>query len=312
MKNKISLLACLLCYSSYAAANHYEIDLQYLYWKPHQDGITYAAQGYANDISTVTEGDLFEPDWRYEPGFRAGVSYFLDCSDWNLGLVYTWYKAKASDSVSDQAFSQTLSTWGVDGTISREADAHWRLSYQTLDLRLEKFFWVGSNLALDPFIALRGARITQKYNINYFNGLLSEAQNNTQQFDGIGPYAGLDSRWYLGCDFSLVGSGGFSLLYSRYNVHRVDDGNPVNVTNINMRHRFNTVKPVFEYQLGIGWDTSFCCNAYGLHFLAAWEQQIWFNHNQMLYGSVAFDNFVQNRDASLTLYGLTLSAALSF
>jgi hypothetical protein len=131
---------------------------------------------------------------------------------------------------------------------------------------------------------------------------------NKENIWAIGPKIGLATAWFFAPCLSLVGEGDFSLLCSRYKVRNRFTGSAFT----NMDHRFWTQNFMAQYLFGISWERGICNNCYHLNLLLAWEQQLWINYNQMLYGPITFDNLILNRNTNLSLYGITLRGAIAF
>lgn len=293
------------CFDSRGFLQNFYVDVEFLYWKARQDDIPYAATGFDSDV----RGDTFEVDWKWKPGFRLGAGYLFDC-DAEISLIYTWYKNNAFGSFS--GVEDALAIWEVSGILVPNGSADWHLKFQTLDLLLKKSLCFWNCFDFAPFIGLKGGYLRDTYNI-FYGGDSDATINNRERVRVIGPEIGFHTGYAFCRNLSIIGEAAFSSLWADYEIHRIDTPGPASIdpTFNNIRHTFNTVRFVPEYRVGIQWD--YClCGCYDLRLLAAWEQQIWFNYNQMLYGPLNFDQLILNRDSNLNLYGLTLRAQLLF
>lgn len=292
----------------FPTCSDYYVDFELLYWKAHVDGVAFAAQGW----QTPDRGNVKELDWKWRPGFRLGVGTLLGCSEWDLSLIYTWYKGHAKGSVDDPTQS-TLGTWFPGSGGISHADAKWNLRFNTIDLALAKSFCLCNGFVFKPLIALRGGYLREDYNIFYVaagSNAIDDLRNK-QNFWGIGPKGGLNTQWNFCDSWSLIGDLGLSLLWGHYNIRRIDNPDGSLLTPNNIEDRFATLRPVIEYRLGLGWNKCLCYK-YPLNVQVLFEQQVWVNHNQMLFGPLNFDDFIQTRNTNLSLYGLTLKAQVGF
>lgn len=277
------------------------VDAELLFWNAHEDGLQYAANGF-----DLTKGHHDDLDWKWKPGFRVGVGTLFGCNDWDLSLTYTWYKNKANNSTFDPT-GDTLGTWSEGAQRFTDLSGDLHLIFQTLDLALKKAFYVCDYFIVEPVVALRGAFIKERYNIDYVNTIDVTFQNirNSQRFHAVGTLLGVNTRWIIYNQLSLIAEGAFSILYGRYDVNRFSE-----FADNNIQSNFNTLRSVIQSRFGFGWTR---CVYFGeLDIQVLWEQQKWINHNQMLYGPLNFDQFVQNRNTDLSLYGITLKAQLTF
>jgi hypothetical protein len=301
MKFFLLCFACLLTQLQATLPCNVYGTLDFLYWKPHVEGIEYVAA-----FDEEGSGDIFEVDWEFKPGFRLGLGSFI-CDCWDLSLTYTWYRGNATDFFPGGTGIATFSSSG-NGAIGF-ANAEWTLHYHTLDLILRRQFLLAKSVVLTPSLGIRGAYTKQSYNIEYFfpdtgdlNGI-----NNRQRVGAVGPKIGLSSSWLMTSNWSLFGEGAISLLWSDYRVKWRE----FNGTNLAFSHNFISQLFVPEYRVGLCWQDRWQ-SRFPVSFCVAWEQQIWINYNQMLYGPVQFDQLILNRNTNLNLYGVSLRATFGF
>lgn len=292
--------------------------VDFLYWKVHEDGLAWAASQTYN-LNLPNSPTTAEPNWLWKPGFRIGLGYQFECTGWDLSLAYTWYRSHAVDS---RTFNpDTGIAFGLfDTNPSAGGHANWSLNYNTLDLALKQTFFIGERVMLNPSLSLFGAFTSERYNIdNILPGGPPFSTNNVsnkQKLFGIGPKVGLNSIWQLTDCWSIFGEGSIAFLWSHYHVNRrdihIDGDTDVSSITANLKNKFDTIRLVPAYTIGIQWNKPICDGNYIVNFKAAWEQQVWLQHNQLFLLSVVNDNTLLFNNTNLSLYGLTLSACIQF
>lgn len=301
---------CESCYNTYGF-------VEFLYWKAHEDGLGWAASQTAN-FALPASPTTAEPHWLWRPGFRVGLGHLL-CDGWDLSLAYTWYRSHAVDS---ETFNpNTNIAFGLfDTNASAGGHSSWCLNYNTLDLALKKPFFIGERVILSPSLALFGAYTSERYIIDNIQPggppFSSNHISNKQKLFCIGPKAGLNSIWHLTNCWSIFGEGSIAFLWAHYHISRLDINNngDTGVSSIfaNLKNKFDTIRLVPFYTIGIKWNKPICNGSYCLHFKATWEQQVWLQHNQLFLLSVSNDNTLLFNNTNLSLYGLTLGAGVQF
>lgn len=292
---------------------YYFVDL--LFWKAQEDGIAWAASQTAN-LQLRVSPTTAKPRSHWKPGLRIGLGYEC-CDGLDFSLAYTGYYSKAKDS---KTFNETTNVaFGLfDTNPSAGGHANWRLNYNTFDLAIKQPFCIGERVILSPSLSLYGGCISDKYIIdNILPGtppLSSNLVKNKQKFSFIGPKLGCNSIWNLTNCWSIFGEGSIALLWGHYRVSRFDTHTDTGVTTVvdNLKNKFNTLRLVPAYSIGILWNESICNGKYCVEFKLAWEQQIWLQHNQMFLLSVPNDNTLLFNNTNLSLYGLTVGCRVQF
>lgn len=284
--------------------------VDFLYWKAHEDGIAWAASQTAN-LQLPVSPTTAEPHWKWKPGFRVGLCHQF-CDGLDLSLAYTWYHSHATDS---RTFNETTDVaFGLfDTNPSAGGHASWRLNYNTLDLAIKQSIFIGERVILSPSLSLYGVYTSDNYIIdNILPGtppLSSNHVNNKQKLFCVGPKLGCNSIWNLTNCWSIFGEGSIALLWAHYNVTRfdthTDDSGDTTVVS-NLKNKFDTLRLVPTYSIGIQFNKFICDDRYFVKFKLAWEQQIWLQHNQMFLLSVPNDNTLLFNNSNLSLYGITL------
>lgn len=288
----------------FCSSNRYYIEADYLYWKAKVDDMPFAWGAFSSD-----EGTVKDVSWRFSSGFRVGGGVLLGCNDWDLSLVYTWYRNRSTASFSDP-LTDSASNFSSFGLGNATGDR--TLRFQTLDLSLRKDFCLCNGFMLAPKMGLLGAHIKDNYFMTFSSVILLNTSSHSQKFWAVGPKIGLESTVDLFCNLSFVAEASLSLLWSDYEIRRNDNYPTVTDFNFNAKQRFDSLRFVPQYLIGFQWESGICCDKYHLRFLAAFEAQQWIHYNQMLNGNPNGGVTVFNTNSDLNLYGLTLRSQLLF
>jgi len=324
------------------------VDASFVYWQASQDDMNLAwSTNYPN--GDIGGNDAFDTnlkgssmDFDYHPGFRLGVGGFLGHDDWDLHAEYTWFHASNTKSMSVEGGaaatnglypSVSFPDW--DGYLFNNASGKWKLQMDIADLDLGRWYYLGTKVQLHPTIGVRGAWISQAYNVNsiavegaFLNNqaapIRSVISQNTHSW-GVGPKVSLEGKWNLGCGFRLFGNGEADLLYTRYTKMSFkqdmtdlltglpyQDGGlyyPVNISQSDI----SCVRTHLDLNLGLGWGTHFFSDKYKLDFTAGYEMQVFFDQNMFFsFGSSSMYGSVDTPNGNLYLQGLTISSSFDF
>jgi hypothetical protein len=138
-----------------------------------------------------------------------------------------------------------------------------------------------------------------------------------QNYWGIGPRAGMNLSWLTTRNFSVFTDAAVSVLWGQFKSTRRDYINSlkVNLTGTEVlqdfsayaiRSRTHQVNVVVEAEMGLRYDYWFSNDEYRFRAEAGWENQVWFNQNQLLY------HVNDNSSGDLTLQGFTLTFQFDF
>ncbi|MBS0649840.1 MAG: hypothetical protein JSR93_01640 [Verrucomicrobia bacterium] len=301
----------------------------WLYWRANEEGLNYALRGVRPLIATQgIKGELFDISPGYHSGFRIGVNAIFPRDKWDLLFYWTSYHNDSHSSVSPKA-SQTV--WPVllninNNPFALSAKADWKIHINVLDLELGRSFFVAKHLSIRPFIGFEAAWIKQHLNADYFNITLFQfgqffpgddiSSHNRNLFSGYGLRGGINTKWPLFCGISLLGNVSFSLLCSDFDISQYEK-NINSSPRTSLKDDLHLTSQSLQMFAGICWEWQFMKNRCYFNLHAGWEQQIWFDQNQMnifLNDSSLRANVGNtiNQQGDLTLSGLALGAAFGF
>lgn len=315
--------------------------LDYLYWKPAQDQMQYAAilpggiEALIDEASNVpysisADICLKEPKFQNCSGFRIGIGYILPCSNWDFQLAWARLHQNISSSVCDpnQGIIPTtlpLSTLfnfiGIDPSaysFANKAKSHWKFEYDAIDFNIGRTCCICC-IELRPYLGVKAATIRQNQHIQYYGLIIDYApidaiNSKKNNFKGVGPSIGLDTAWQFCSNFSLTSGICGALLYGKFDASE-HPSVVIDYSSLEF-HLCDTkkcrIRPMVDARIGIEWDTCLWCN---IKFAAgiSYEVQYWWNQWQPAASTMGTLLIGGNSSqGDLMLHGLTLRAAVGF
>lgn len=285
----------------------------FIYWRAAQDSLSYAGNTATDSGSVTRKGSIRELDFSYEPGFKVGLGVDFRHDGWDLGLNYTWFQ---EDDVKGAAHANAemgplVSYMVIDGSFvpSSFATGSWGLHFNALDWDLGRNFYVSPKLALRPYMGLKGAWMTQRYDVvcDALGLPIVDAIAQKESFWGVGLRGGCSGEWHFTRNWCFYGNLGLDALCSHFNTtHKKTRSASGSIAVVSYQgDRFYTVRPVLELDLGLRYQTFFSHDRYELFVQAGWANQVWWDMNQLI---VALDT----QGGPLVLQGLDAKFGFSF
>lgn len=300
------------------------ITAEFIYWDAVQDGLEYAMTGVSFDGVNADHGRVHAPNSDFVPGFKIGFGLRFKHDGWDLYANYTWLSEVDADSSAhsdEDGDSSVTSMWDiitptgpvVAGTPMDHAKGRWELNLNVLDLELGRNFNISPRLTLRPHFGFKFGWLSEDYDVHYVNvnaAGVNYSIDQDQSFFGVGIRTGLDTVWYFVDHFGLYADFAFAALWSDFDVSRKDEYASAVMAEYHTVHNKNphtdALTEVLELGIGLRYETTFFLGNRDFYIQAGWEEQIWFNQNQL---------YTLGRDASggnLTFQGLTVKAGLLF
>lgn len=288
------------------------ITADFILWAPREEGLEFAMTGASGVVTN--QGNLYEPDFGLEPGFKVGLGLNLGHDGWDVFAEYTWLATDVDETISS---STMVDLWAqsMNATANR-LRGRWDSNFNILDLELGRNFFVSQYLTLRPHYGLKGTWQNQNYTIT---ADIDPAGNlitrNTYDFDfdywGFGIRTGVDTAWHFTKRWSIFGNFAISALWSGFDVERKDSTLVAATDSItataNTKNDFHTILPVLELAIGLRWETWLSNDDYHFGIDAGWEEQVWWGMNRMIVlGQPQRDN------GDLSFQGLTLKFRFDF
>lgn len=312
------------------------ITADYTYWVARQGGLAYVVSNdYTTTAAGVTSrprGQVFYPNWKGRSGFKVGLGCYLNHDGWDLYAQYTWfYNRQQRNKYGGNAnftAGQGFGTWWIDeltagsGHITdqvAQANTFWANWFNRVDLQLARSHYAGHYLQMRPYLGLLGAWDEQWYNIRYKEATTDtrwDTWTNNQKWWGIGPWGGCCNAFMFPMGdsqthWSLFMDMGIALPWSKAQADlRLQNADTASMLNAAYtRDTYWTIEPMMEMALGLRWET-WWTEGMNWNFMlqAAWEQQVWFDHNHMIpighQATGGYGNYI--------MQGLTIKAKVGF
>jgi hypothetical protein len=295
-KSLLLIIVLIILCSPCIASNRNTIQIDALYWQASENGL-----GFALHNNTIKN-----PTFDWEPGFRIGYGYSFPHDRWNLSLIWTHYHAHSTVNV-EAAAKPLIPTWASTdqpGNLDT-AQARWRLHLGLLDLTLARCLPC-SDLQLTPYCGVRYAVIRHKYFLNYVGGTLfpdgEDLIHTKNKFWGIGPRAGLNTKWMFGPHWHLFANGSLTLAFGELYVHQSEKASVGIPKRLEIHAINNQLRAMTDLAAGLGWSNTW--------FTARieWDELFFFGQNQLknFINALQSPKFIDRND-DLTLSGLTFS-----
>ena len=286
------------------------------------------------------DGDVKDHDFGWDIGFKGGLGYKTPHDNWDVYARYTWYETEDTSSSFKSAPSGLISLTHYLPVVSSHVKSHLDVNYNNVELELARSFFVSSQVSFRPHFDVKSAWIDINNDISYtasgispvfrtFAGLDFKTKERLT-FWGIGPRAGIDSKWHLGYGFHIFGDAAASILYGKFTTLQRDYLPPHFLPNnldggliFKMRHKFHRYVPFAQMFLGLGWERYINNDKQHLGFKAGYEVQYYWRINQIHQPEdVNIGNVVpplasariqfEKQSEDLMFYGITGEARLDF
>lgn len=314
--------------ASYQTVDGWDVYItgDYLYWNWKQDSFKLGDTVMASS-STSGRNDPIVVNPGYASGFQVGLGFNMPgMDDWNLYAEYTWYKNSGSLSTSSDAGrvirhrnNNTTALNYFNGTAT--ADLH--MHFNALDVMLKRPFYFGKKLTASFGAGLSALWITQKLDTT-FSGLAgltsatattptNDSNNLKQSSWSLGPKFGFESNWLLGYGFAILANVSGSVLFTNYDLTDTFNGSftvgsnttSFSVSNSNNGNNYDTLRPVTQMFLGLGWNMGFCDDSFRFGLSAGYDFDVYWNYDML--------NFLgQGNNGNMYLQGLNIQARFDF
>jgi len=285
----------------------------FIYWHVDQDAMDLA---YPFSQQTgIEQSTVLTQDFDYKPGFKVGLGVNFDHDNWVGFVEYTWFhqKTNTGNHTAPAGELYGLTSWLVQsGTISTVGSS-WRTNLDIVDATLSRPFYQGRKLTVLPFGGLRGAWIRQDLTVNAVRptGAVLTSKNHSHSW-AVGARAGMQAHWLLGWGFRFEGDAAASLLYTQYTKIRHNEFlNDVSQQSIAF-HDYNTVRPMADMSVGMGWGSYFDRQGYHFDLLATYDFNVMWGQNMMRELCNVNESIGVSDAGDLHLHGLTVTARFDF
>jgi hypothetical protein len=308
----------------------------YLYWQAREEGLDL---GFVSNTATpitsppaglASQVSVEHPHFGFKSAFKVALGVNLDYDHWETWAEYTWFHGTVNTSLAglpSGSFlypAQGMTTTSILGTPTTNANfssatQSWELKMDIIDLCLTRSHYSGAKLIFVPYFGARGALIRQTEFNDYDSSLNTLTIENKSISQGLGPRAGVNSKYQVGYGFRLMGDAGADILYTRYNYlftqKMVTSGGAV-AQNLKLQETRNDfLRAHADLELGVGWGSYFDNNNWFVDISATYGFQVFWNQNMFrnFTGSDGFDiahSTIPN--GNLYVHGVTANLKIDF
>lgn len=300
------------------------INVDVLLWHVKLGGTEYCYTDQDPSAELPVQGRLRENEFDWDWGFRVGLGYNFEHDNWDAFLNYTYFntsdnsKTSAGYNGSVIPLKGTSSITGENSVLTyvTQATSNFKFDYDNLDLELGRNYFISRSLSFRPHFGLRSSWLDLTQRTNFSGGgilgdnLLTVYDKNN--FWGLGPRAGVNSKWYLTNGFSVVGNIAGSLLYGYYKVQHEENDTGSLSHSIDLTGNMHRFCPNAQMFLGLGYDKYIYNDKQHIGVSLGWEIQYYWRVNQMIasedYQVLKYSRY--SEDAAM--YGVTLDIRWDF
>ncbi|MCF7806651.1 MAG: hypothetical protein K9M13_03275 [Simkaniaceae bacterium] len=299
----------------------FSIFADYILWEARAGDTAFATSGIAQDATAgqanLSRGTVYTPGFKYQSGFKVGLSAMLGHDNWDLEAQYIWLHSndkKTTLTTTTNAESTYAPIWMTqpDSTELIGGDGRWNMRYNVVQLNLGRNFLVSENLSFRPYYGIRGAWVHQNNITNYTFATSEDVLSNfninqKQNWWGVGFQTGTDAGFWFDENWAIYANFGTSLMWGKYSFTNKqknttsEDSQPYTE---NWNGTEYGVQPTLDLEMGFRWQMCFDDNTYAFLLQAGWEQQVWINH-------IKFSNASQD-DGDLSIQGFNIRARFFF
>lgn len=298
----------------------FDVFASFLYWYVGQDSldVAYVTPDFNAGVVASVPGAVAFQHQTWKPGFQAGFGFNTDYDDWVGWVEYTWMHQSTNSSITaptapdGTAGVWSLSDWFVPsgataGAATDLLTSSWKMHMDMLDLFFSRPYYQGTQLTVSPYGGLRALWIRQYLSVN----IDTETANVNTNSWAIGPAIGCDTHWLLGMGFRFEGNATGALLYTQYTKLGFSYTDSVNNKVTADYENLNTVRPVAQLGVGLGWGSYLYCQKFYFDITARYDFNYFWSQNMMrsfVSNLAGYDNNI----GDLYLHGLTLTARFDF
>ena len=283
-----------------------------------------------NDATGLpVKGELVSPKSKMQWGLNLGVCRVFDQDGWKSSLDFTLFQPKSSYTFTNGSGSSTKvivpDRVYADGILAgsnvdsfTDATSKLKTDFYKLQWLLSRGTYLSGNLSVQPMMGLQTAWIDIKQNSEFTSSALSILSEDSRSKSwGIGPVAGLDTVWHLGCTgFSFFGDFKTALLFGKTDVSQTVkySSDPATYSAI-MSYGQNLTSPALHLTLGGQYEASFFeCSQHAVLRLGLDTQHYW-NQNRVIRaqnGSAAPIQYDLNSNNTYGMIGLIVDVSWNF
>jgi len=287
-----------------------------LYWQMIADGYDFIF----DYNSTTHEYNPVRWPHKWKPALKTGLAMtFHNHDDWRmLGEYLRYYsttKVSASKKSGDDNYL-VINAWAGGNTV-QSADGRLHVGIDAVNFSLDRPYYMGSKLIVNPLCGIHAAWIHQDVHTNIYD-VTDHVEGRVPTYNkskdwALGPRAGFDAKFLLGEGVRFFGKGALSLNYCRqyyfgqFYGFANDIINPQQVVNDSR----SFLRPELELGGGFGWGTYIDDYNWNFDLSLGYDMYLIFKEQNIQYERLDY-YYSSMKPMNLCLHGLTFSARLDF
>lgn len=252
--------------------------------------------------SLPIRGRLKEIDFDWDWGFRVGAGYKFEHDNWDVNLWYTYFDSSGSKNVSSglngsvipvRASSKITTGCNNFGSffLAEIAKSQFDANFHVLNLELGRDYFISGNLTLRPHFGLESVWIDLEQIIRYSGGETADGGldvntvrvKDDNDFWGMGPRAGIDSKWFMGYGLNIFGNASAAALYGHVDVDHSERFSLCSAdNNISISANTHRIVPTMQLQIGLGWDRYFNNDKQHVRLRIGYDSTYFWRANQFI------------------------------
>ncbi len=155
-------------------------------------------------------------------GVKAGVLFSPDDNSLDTKFYWTYFPTSSTKTipVGIQAVTSLFfsGSYFISNDLFFGANSSWQLVMNMFDLEVSHHFKPTPVLTFTPAIGIKGGTINQDINADWNAIIYTSTEKVKNNFTGFGPSFGLDAKWNVYKNFSLIGDISTAIMYGTWNV----------------------------------------------------------------------------------------------
>jgi hypothetical protein len=322
------------------------VDIYGLVWQSKEGSMEFAAKFKSADNpkeNLAEQENIVIPDFAWRPGFKIDAGYFFEEDNWDIRTLWTFYRGEFTlvkkhsnvetypedNGIVPLYFISDFKDLVNPSPRYSHGNGDLAIYFNSLDFELAKYVFVRRKLSVRLLFGIKGSWINQNYRVEYTDGntlmgprdfltLIQSHINFENNFWGMGPRIGFESKCHLIWGFKLFANTSASSLISHFKVKRKQHDvrfdhltSNYEILPFRLKDDFYTIKPNIQLHLGFEWSRCFRTSFFGA--TVGYEMQYFWGQNQIkrTFASKSPGLFYSNR-GDLQLHGLTASLKYEF
>lgn len=325
----------------YACENSWDItcNSDYLYWAWQQSFLPVATMITPSESGSLGLINGSKKVIFQRPGYASGFQVGLGCNfhgmdDWRFKADFTWYENTTHRTTIPQAgqyltvaneLIETPHRISVGALLSGNLRTSASMQFDELNTTVQRIFYQGKQLMAQYEMGLKTLWIDQTMKAGSsdlsFIGTnvpfvvpLAGAFTSTAKTESwaLGPVFATKINWLLPYGLFVDGDFAFSLVYTSYTTLQFSIVGQITETGsadflLSQPHHYDTVTPILEMNLGLGWGSYLCQENLYLKLFAGYDFNVYWSRNILM----ALMGGSQS-PGSMYLQGLNIKAQIDF